>query len=118
MTIPGWVKPAFWGIVVGAIATMIIGFTWGGWVTASTADETVQAQVEDKLIQSMVPLCVAKAEKNPKKLKELNKTDSWERSEFVIDAGWVANVSETYREDVADACAETAVEGMKEEPES
>jgi hypothetical protein len=37
------------------------------------------------------------------------------RGDFVIEAGWVNNVSEEYRSTVAKACAKTVVEGMKAE---
>ena len=30
-----WFKPAAWGVVVGAVATMIIGFSWLGWTLGS-----------------------------------------------------------------------------------
>jgi hypothetical protein len=30
MHVPQWLKPAFWGIVVGALGIMIIGFAWWG----------------------------------------------------------------------------------------
>jgi hypothetical protein len=29
MQIPQWLKPAFWGVVVGAVGIMILGFGWG-----------------------------------------------------------------------------------------
>ena len=32
-----WLKPGIWGAVVGSILTMIVGFSWGGWTTSSTA---------------------------------------------------------------------------------
>jgi hypothetical protein len=35
------------------------------------------------------------------------------RDDFVVKAGWVANVSEKYRTAVAEACALTVVEGME-----
>ena len=31
------VKYGSWGLIVGAVVTMILGFVWGGWTTASTA---------------------------------------------------------------------------------
>jgi hypothetical protein len=37
MQVPASVKPAVWGAVGGAVAAMIVGFTWGGWVTGGTA---------------------------------------------------------------------------------
>jgi hypothetical protein len=30
MQVPQWLKPAFWGGVVGAVGIMILGFAWGG----------------------------------------------------------------------------------------
>ncbi len=30
MKVPRWFKPAFWGVVVGAIGIMIMGFSLGG----------------------------------------------------------------------------------------
>jgi hypothetical protein len=46
-------------MAVGAIATMIIGFSWGGWVTGGTA-RTMTSTAEAKGQMSvLVPLCVA-----------------------------------------------------------
>ena len=33
-----WVKPSAWGVVVGAIGTMIVGFSWLGWTLGGTAE--------------------------------------------------------------------------------
>ena len=33
-----WVKPAAWGVVVGAIGTMILGFSQLGWTLGGTAE--------------------------------------------------------------------------------
>src|SRR3989304_839429 len=33
-----WLKPAAWGVVVGAAGSMIIGFSWLGWTLGSTAE--------------------------------------------------------------------------------
>jgi hypothetical protein len=30
MKVPPWCKPAFWGVVVGALGVMILGFAWWG----------------------------------------------------------------------------------------
>ena len=115
MKIPEWVKPAAWGLIGGAIAAIIIGFFWGGWVTGGTAEEMETASAEVAVIQAFTPLCVAKAEQQPEQLVLLKKESSWKRDDFVIEAGWVDNVSEKYRSAVARACALTAVEGMKTE---
>jgi hypothetical protein len=43
----------------------------------------------------------------------LKEESSYQRDNFVIEAGWVDSVSEKYRSEVAESCAATVVEGMK-----
>ncbi len=113
MTTPDWIKPAVWGVIGGAIAAMVVGFVWGGWVTGGTAVEMGRASAEEAVVQAFTPLCVAKAEQEPDKLAPLKAESSYRRDDFVIEAGWVNNVSEKYRTEVARACATTLVEGMQ-----
>jgi hypothetical protein len=113
MNVPASVKPAVWGAIGGAIAAIVIGFAWGGWVTGGTAGQMETASAEAAVVQVLAPLCVAKAEQQPEKLVPLKEGSSYQRDDFVIEAGWVDNVSEEYRNEVATACAVTLVEGMK-----
>lgn len=47
------------GIAFGAVATITVGFIWGGWVTGGTA-KTMSAMAEDSGRMSvLVPICVA-----------------------------------------------------------
>jgi hypothetical protein len=47
------------GIACGAVAAMVIGFMWGGWVTGGTAKAmSVHAENEGKM-SVLVPICVA-----------------------------------------------------------
>ena len=114
MNVPASVKPAVWGAIGGAIAAIIVGFAWGGWVTGGTAAKMETASAETAVIQAFTPLCVAKAEQQPEKLVPLREESSYQRDDFVVEAGWVDTVSEEYRTEVATACAETLVEGMAE----
>ena len=116
MNVPASVKPAVWGAIGGAIAAIVIGFAWGGWVTGGTAGKMETASAEAAIVQAFTPLCVAKAEQQPEKLVPLKEESSYQRDDFVIEAGWVDNVSEKYRTEVATVCALTLVEGMKAEP--
>jgi hypothetical protein len=116
MQVPASVKPAIWGAIGGAVAAMIIGFTWGGWVTGGTAGEMSVASAKDASILALTPLCVAKAEQQPEQLELLKKESSYNRSSFVTKAGWVANVNEKYRSGVASACASALVEALNAKP--
>ncbi len=47
------------GIAFGAVATIAIGFIWGGWVTSETA-RTMSTMAESSGRMSvLVPMCVA-----------------------------------------------------------
>jgi hypothetical protein len=116
VNVPASVKPAVWGAIGGAIAATIIGFIWGGWVTGGTAGEMATASAETAVVQALTPLCVARAQQQPEQLVLLKQANSWQHNEFVVKAGWVANVSEKYRSAVARACASTVVEAMDAEP--
>jgi hypothetical protein len=115
MKMPESVKPAAWGLIGGAIAAIAIGFIWGGWVTGGTAGKMEAASAEEAIVLAFTPLCVVKAEQEPEQLVLLKAESQWQRHNFVIKAGWVDNVSEKYRSEVARACALTVVEGMKAE---
>jgi hypothetical protein len=112
MAFPAQVKPAVWGAIGGAIAAMIIGFVWGGWVTGSTSEKNAGVAAQTAVEQAFVPLCVAKSEQQPDQLLLLKKESSYSRKDFVTKAGWVSNVAEKYRRNVAEACALAIVEAM------
>ena len=112
MKTPEWIKPGAWGAVGGAIAAIVIGFAWGGWVTGGTSEKNVAAGAQAAVIQAFVPLCVARAEQQPDQLLLLKQESSYQRDTFVVKAGWVSNVNEKSRTKVAEACASTVVEAM------
>jgi hypothetical protein len=113
MTVPEWVKPAVWGVIGGAIAAIVIGFVWGGWVTGGTATKMEVASADAAVIQAFTPLCVAKAQDEPEQIVRLKAEKTWDQDDFVVEAGWVANVTEEYRADVARACAKAVLVAME-----
>jgi len=83
----GKVKFGVWGLIVGAVIAMIIGFAWGGWTTFSTT----QKMSEEAVLASQAAICVAQFMKGPnheEKLKELAALDSWKRYEYIEKGGW------------------------------
>jgi len=83
----GKVKYGVWGLIIGAVIAMIIGFAWGGWTTSSTT----QKMSEEAVLASQAAICVAQFMKEPnheEKLKELGELDSWKRAEFIEKGGW------------------------------
>ena len=81
----------FWACVASAIVTMIIGFSWGGWVTGGTARSMAAATGEDAVTKRLAPICVVRFQQDPQKdekLKAVKDTDSWQRGDYVKKQGW------------------------------
>ena len=76
---------------------MIIGFSWGGWVTGGTSEKNVATASETAVVQASVPLCVVRAEQQPDQLVLLKNEQYYRREAMVVKAGWVSNVAEKYR---------------------
>jgi hypothetical protein len=70
------------GAAVGAIATMLVGFYWGGWSLRSTADKLAKERAESAVVAALAPVCAEKFTALPDadaKKVTLSKVDSWKR---------------------------------------
>jgi hypothetical protein len=101
------------GIAIGAVATMIIGFYWGGWTLGSTAKELAQKSANSAAVAALAPICVDKfqlAADSPANMVELKKVSSWQQATFVEKGGWATLPgSKTPDTAVARACAELLI---------
>ena len=108
-----WLKPAVWGVVVGAVATMIVGFSWMGWVLGSTAERMAVERSNSAVIVALTPACVASFMQQPNaatKLAEFRKIESWKQRQFLEEGGWATpRGDKTPNSGVANACAEELV---------
>jgi hypothetical protein len=102
----GKIKYGVWGLVCGAIISMIIGFGWGGWTTAGTT----KTMTEEAIVASQSAICVAQFMKEPnhgENLKEFEKASSWDKRKFIEKGGWDKMPGqEKAGYDVARACAD------------
>jgi alpha/beta superfamily hydrolase len=46
------------GIALGVVATLVVGFSWGGWVTGGAAKNMVATAETNGKMSVLVPLCV------------------------------------------------------------
>ena len=91
MNIPVETKPALWGMVGGAIAAAIVGFTWGGWVTGGKAETDAVQRVNAAVVTALAPVCVERFQRAADvsaNLVALKKIDSWSQGEFIEKGGW------------------------------
>ena len=112
--LPVETSPFLWGAASGAVALAIVGFTWGGWVSGTTAGRMAEARADTATVAALAPICVTqfqgalKAKANLAALKAVN---SWEQADYVRSGGWakMPGAREESSRDVAAACAEALV---------
>ena len=72
------------GAAVGAIATIFVGFSWGGWSLGSAADKMAKERSELAVVAALAPVCADKFRALPDteaKTIALSKVEGWKRGE-------------------------------------
>jgi hypothetical protein len=99
----------FWACVASAVLTIIIGFSWGGWVTGGTARTTAETMAHDAVVTRLAPICVVQSALDSAKvvkLVALKDQSSWQQGEYVGKQGWATMPGEKEPDSkVAQACA-------------
>ena len=96
------------GAAVGAVATIFVGFYWGGWSLGSTTDKIAKERSDIAVVTALAPVCADKFRALPDgaaKQVALSKVDSWKRrDEFPKE--WVTLPGETFPSSaLVDACS-------------
>jgi hypothetical protein len=81
----------FWACAACIVATLIIGFAWGGWVTGGTARQMVTQGATVARADLAAAICVSRFDSGPDaaiNLASLKASDSWSRSDFIEKGGW------------------------------
>ena len=83
----------FWSCAVSVVATMVVGFTWGGWTTGGTARAAAEEAATGSRNELAAALCVDRfraAADAPARLAALKALGAWDRGKFVEKGGWAA----------------------------
>ena len=102
------------GIAIGAVASMVIGFSWGGWVTGGTAIKLADERANTAVVTAVTPICVEKFLQNSDakaNLAVLQKTSTnWEQGDYLEKGGWATPPGATSPDyKLARACAKKLV---------
>lgn len=104
----------FWSCTGCVVGALILGFTWGGWVTGGTAEEMAEETAEQARAQLAAAVCVhefVQAGDASVQLASLKDLSSYRQGEFIEEGGWATMPdADEPRDDVADLCAEQLVE--------
>jgi hypothetical protein len=97
------------GATVGFLATVIVGFNWGGWTLESTAKQMADKIANAALVAALAPMCADKfkqASGASLNLAELKKVSSWMQDSYIEKGGWATFPGMASPErGVAEACA-------------
>jgi hypothetical protein len=103
------------GIAIGAVASMVIGFSWGGWVTGGTANKLAADRADAAVLTVLTPICVAKflqegdAQANLATLRKI--ASNWEQGQYLEKGGWATRPGATSSDyELARACAAKLIE--------
>jgi hypothetical protein len=103
----------FWSCAASVLATIVLGFGWGGWVTGGTAQRAAIVASDDAVLRHLVPLCVVQFEQDTArdaKLRKLKASDGWVQGDYVRRQGWATMPGESGADGrVAEACARALV---------
>jgi hypothetical protein len=97
----------FQGAAAGVIATLVVGFYWGGWVLGSTNQSQVKSAEQTGIVRVLAPICADRFQRATDadvNLAALRKADSWNRNELIEKAGWTKFPGSEPDRDVAAAC--------------
>jgi hypothetical protein len=90
---------------------MVIGFSWGGWMTGGTAIKLADERADTAVVAALTPICVEKflqnseAKANLAVLQKISTT--WGRGDYLEKGGWATRPGATASDyHLARACAE------------
>jgi hypothetical protein len=104
------------GVAVGVVATLVVGFGWGGWMLGSSAKTLADNTANSAVAAAIAPICVEQFQRSTDaaaNLTALKKVSTWEQAAFVEKGGWaVMPGSKTVDDGVPQACA-TLLDSLK-----
>lgn len=104
----------FWSCIGSAVATIVVGFAWGGWVMGGTAQEMAQESANEARASLAATVCVNRFMSAPDartNLAALMEESSFSRDDYVEDGGWVTfGDSEDPIDGAGDLCADQLAE--------
>jgi hypothetical protein len=97
------------GAFAGFLATVVIGFSWGGWTLGSTAKQMAEKNASAAVVAVLAPMCVDKFRQGADasaNMAQLKKVSSWMQDSYIEKGGWATFPGMTSPDrGVAQACA-------------
>ena len=102
-------KRLFQGAILGAVASMVVGFGFGGWTLGGTAESQAADGAKSAVASALAPFCVDNfqgATNASANLVVLKDKSAYQQARFVEEGGWATLPgSDNPTNGVARACA-------------
>ena len=102
-----------WICLAAIVATMFVGFSWGGWVTGGSAEKAAESMADSAVVDRLALICVAQFQQDPDhsaKLVELKAAGSFQQRTYVSEQGWATMPGDEKSDNnVATECAKQLV---------
>src|ERR1700722_6588258 len=101
----------FWSCAACVVATIVVGFVWGGWVTGGTANK-MAGEGRMELAAQFCAANFAAGTGATGQLATLKAANAWERGDLISKGGWdAAPGSKEPMNGVAELCAKRLLAG-------
>jgi hypothetical protein len=99
-----------WACIAAVIATIVVGFSWGGWVTGGTSQNMAKEAGDTARGDLASAICVERFNAAPDSAAKLAEfkaiLDSFKKRQFVESGGWATMPGQTTPDRLgAQACA-------------
>ena len=88
-----------WACIAAVIATIVVGFSWGGWVTGGTSQNMAKAAGDTARGELASAICVERFNAAPDSAAKLAEfkaiSDSYNKRQFVEAGGWATMPGQT-----------------------
>lgn len=88
-----------WACIAAAIATIVVGFAWGGWVTGGTSQKMAATAGDTARGDLASAICVEKFNAAPDAVAKLAEfkavTDNYKKRQFIEAGGWATMPGQT-----------------------
>jgi hypothetical protein len=88
-----------WACIVAAIATVVVGFSWGGWVTGGSSRTAAVTASEVARGELASAICVERFNAAPDSAAKLTEfkaiPDNYKKRQFVEAGGWATMPGQT-----------------------
>ena len=104
-----------WACIAAVIATIVVGFSWGGWVTGGTSQDMAKAAGDTARGELASAICVERFNAAPDSAAKLAEfkaiSDSYKKRQFVEAGGWATMPGQTTADRLSSSVPVAALKG-------